>query len=451
MMAPTRSRQLVRLAFGALCLLLVGTVAGTRAQTPPPSPEPSGSPAPATPGASPTPTVPVGQPVRPAAGVPLADQLPDAELVYGYALQDFDTAAYVKAAGGYLAGYTELVDGVSLSGAEVVQRVADAYSVSPRALLALVQMASGWVTNPDPVERGFPAGEPLPGLYVGLSAAADGLNRLYYGHKNQGQRAFPVAGGAQVLLDDTNSATFALVGYVSRNVTLADWSGLEQPSRYSLAYAQLFGDPFANAAAEGDVPLAALPQLELRLPFANGEIWFFALGPHSGWGVGGPRAAVDFAPPPAEQTGCAPSGAWVTAAATGRVLRSEATGLILEIPERRYPLDGYAGTGWVHVYTHLAATDRPKVGALVRVGERLGHPSCEASLLNLARVSISRRFNGEWIAVDDPRAPLVLDGWAALPGPEPGSGWLAHAGVAPRPAGLTKDPAVNGVTALPQP
>ena len=35
MMAPTRLRPLVRLGLGALCLLLVGTVASTRAQTPP--------------------------------------------------------------------------------------------------------------------------------------------------------------------------------------------------------------------------------------------------------------------------------------------------------------------------------------------------------------------------------------------------------------------------------
>jgi hypothetical protein len=451
MMAPTRRRLLLRSTFVVAGLLLAGSAGHSRAQTPPPGPEPTGSSSPAAAIPSPTAGPPLGQPVRPAAGVPLANMLPNGELVYGYALKGFDTVAYVKAAGGYLASYQELVDGVSLSGAEVVQRVAEAYSVSPRVLLALIEMASGWVTDPNPMERGFPAGEPLPGLYVGLSAAADGLNRLYYGHKDEGQRAFPIAGGGQILLDDTNSATFAVVGYVSRNVTLADWSGLEQPSRYSLVYAQLFGDPFANAAEAGDAPVAALPQVELMLPFAGGEIWFFVRGPHSGWGVGGPRAAVDFAPPPEEQTGCTPSGAWVTAAATGRVLQSQATGLVLEIPDRNYPLDGFAGTGWVHVYTHLAAADRPTVGTLVRVGERLGHPSCEASLLPLARVSVSRRFHGEWIAVDDPRAPLVFDHWAALPGPEAGSGWLAHTGVAPRPAGLTKDLAVNSVSALPQP
>jgi len=63
-------------------------------------------------------------------------------------------------------------------------------------------------------------------------------------------------------------------------------------------------------------------------------------------------------------------------------------------------------------------------------------------------VSFSRRYNGEWVSADHPTAPLVLGGWAATPGLEPGEGFLLHEGIAPRVATPSKNPALNGVTAL---
>ncbi len=438
----SRRRGFGNAALAVVLAALVTGVAGPMAAQAPPG---EGGTATANPTPGPT-AVPVGAVARPAATYPLAEMLPDNELVYGYTRQTFDTAAFVAEQGGYLARYNEVVDGEVLSGAAVVQQVAEDFSVNPALLLALIQAYGRWVTDPNPPERSFPVGEPLPGLFAGLSAAADGLNRLYYGHRHDDLRVFPVANGRQVALERTNAATFALVGYLSRNVPLAEWAGLREPSRVSLAYARLFGDPAAKTPpGEPNPP----PAMSLALPFQPGEVWYYVLGPHSPWGVGGPRAAVDFAPPPASVSGCAPSPAWVTAVADGVVLRSRTSGVVVDVAAPGFPPDDFEGSGWVHVYTHLSPLERVAAGTRVRAGDRLGHPSCDGSLVPEARLAFSRRFNGEWVPVDEARAPLSLGDWTALPGPEPGSGWLVHRTLPPRLAGPEKQDARNGVAAVP--
>lgn len=425
------------LALGLAAGGIAATVGLLTAQAPT---EPAGE-ARETPTPGPT-AVPVGAVAEPAASYPMADMLPDNELVYGYLLQTFDTEEVVARHGGYLSRYNEVVNGEVLSGSVIVQQVAEDFSVSPALLLALIQAQSRWVTDPNPSERSFPVGEPLPGLFAGLSAAADGLNRLYYGHRHDALRTFPVANGRQVLLEHTNAATFAVVGYLSRDVPLAAWAGLQAPSRVSLAYAQLFGDPFLKAPPrEPDPP----PIVRPALPFPAGEMWYYVLGPHSPWGVGGPAAAIDFAPPPATVSGCGPSAGWVTAAAEGKVLRSRTSGVVVDVSAPGFPPDDFEGSGWVHVYAHLSPLERVAPGTRVRTGDRLGHPACDGGLVPQARVAFSRRFNGEWVPVDDGRAPLTLGEWTALPGPEPGSGWLAHPSLPPRLAGLEKQAAKNGI------
>ncbi len=74
--------------------------------------------------------------------------IPDSELVYGPAAKNFDVAAFVAEYGGFLLAYTEEVEGVVLTGPQVVQLIADRFSVNPRLLLAALEYSSGWVTNP---------------------------------------------------------------------------------------------------------------------------------------------------------------------------------------------------------------------------------------------------------------------------------------------------------------
>ena len=67
--------------------------------------------------------------------------IPDSELVYGPASAQFDAAAFIKNAGGYLANYTEAVNdptlpdvnGKTLTAAQIILEVAQDYSVNPRS------------------------------------------------------------------------------------------------------------------------------------------------------------------------------------------------------------------------------------------------------------------------------------------------------------------------------
>jgi LasA protease len=76
--------------------------------------------------------------------------IPDAELVFGPRSDDFDPGEFLARFDSYLARYQEEVDGESLTGAQIVERVAREYSVSPRLLMAVLEYQSGWVTQANP-------------------------------------------------------------------------------------------------------------------------------------------------------------------------------------------------------------------------------------------------------------------------------------------------------------
>ena len=111
--------------------------------------------------------------------------IPDSELVYGPSSVDFDIKDFISDAGGYLTTYSEELDGVVYSGADVINKVAQDFSVNPRLLLAILEYQSGWVTQPAPFNASLK--NPLginntwrTGLYHQLIWAADNLNRGYY-------------------------------------------------------------------------------------------------------------------------------------------------------------------------------------------------------------------------------------------------------------------------------
>ncbi|MCA1554988.1 MAG: LysM peptidoglycan-binding domain-containing protein, partial [Chloroflexi bacterium] len=89
---------------------------------------------------APAPPIPAPQPpteVQPPHDAPGDKIISDSEAVYSPAYADFDIAAFVRQQNGFLASYSESVDGDSLSGAQVVQLVAERLSVGPRVLLTL--------------------------------------------------------------------------------------------------------------------------------------------------------------------------------------------------------------------------------------------------------------------------------------------------------------------------
>jgi len=111
--------------------------------------------------------------------------IPDSELINGPTAIFFDVASFIESQTGYLKEYREEVDQRSLSGAQIVQRVASEYSVNPKLLLAVLEFQSNWVNDPNPRTStlDYPLGNTdawRRGLYLQLSWAADNLNQGYY-------------------------------------------------------------------------------------------------------------------------------------------------------------------------------------------------------------------------------------------------------------------------------
>ncbi|MCF6278229.1 MAG: M23 family metallopeptidase [Anaerolineales bacterium] len=332
--------------------------------------------------------------------------IPDSELVYGPASLLLNTEEYINRQGGYLAAYTQEVDDEILSGAEIVLRVAQDYSVNPRLLLALLEYQSGWVTNATVDEMYYPLryyDDWHAGLYRQLTWTANELNRGYYLWKANAVNEWSLADGSTVAINPTiNAGTAALQNYFALLYSREIWNVDVTENGFFATYQALFGYPF-DYAIEPLLPIGLI-QPPLTLPFATGETWSFTGGPHGGWDSGSGWAALDFAAP-GDPIGCAPAPAWTLAAAPGVVVRAENGAVVIDLDG-----DGYEQTGWTLLYMHTASDGRVQLGNRLEVGDRIGHPSCEGGLSYASHLHFARRYNGEWIPADG-SIPFVLDGW----------------------------------------
>ncbi len=210
---------------------------------------------------------------------PGGELLPDSEVVYSPAAADFDVTAFVASAGGFLSRFSEtLEDGTELSGAEVVQRVAEENSINPRLLLALLEFRAGWVYGipQDADARTYPLGFSIPdrpGLYQELSVACSQLARGYYGWRQGNLTETRPDDGGTVRWNPTLNAgsvavlhVFALLSGTNR------W--LDQvvgPQAFPVLYTTMFGEARARVIDPLLPPDLAQPTLEL--PFTAGEGW----------------------------------------------------------------------------------------------------------------------------------------------------------------------------------
>lgn len=347
--------------------------------------------------------VPAPNPVGQAPGFKI---IPDSELVYGPASIYFNIDAFIQSQNGYLATYTQDINGALLSAADIISLVSRNYSINPRLLIALLEYQSGWVTNPEPFNISYPMGlldEGHYGLYRQLTWAANDLNRGYYLWRANAISTVVLNDGTIAPLDPSiNAGTAALQYFFSDLDDRATWEADSGATGLLLTYYVFFGNPFDYAIE----PLisSTLQQPELTLPFQSGQTWYFTGGPHGGWDAGSAWAALDFAPP-GDNGGCAASSYWVKAMADGPVIRASNGALIQDLDN-----DGYEQTGWVILYMHIAADGRAQPGDYLFAGENVGHPSCEGGVSNATHVHIARKYNGEWIAADG-SLPFNLDGW----------------------------------------
>jgi LasA protease len=351
--------------------------------------------------------------------------LPDSEVVYSPAYVDFEVAEFVNKKHGYLADYVELVNGKQTAGAEIIDIVASRFSVGPRALLALIEYQSGWVTGAPRTEADqyFPLGLQdggRAGLYLQLSWAANRINEGYYGYKRQGIFAFRFADGGRGLAGPgLNAGSVGLQNVLAMTSDWETWRRAVGPGGFIRAYHDLFGDPSARAI-EPLIP-ANLTQPPLYLPWEGQKTWYFSGGPHAAWMDGSAWAALDFAPSDVRGH-CAVSNEAATAAAPGMVLRDEDNQVLVDLDQ-----DGYEQTGWVLFYLHLVPVENLGPGTMLAQGDPIGYPSCEGGLANSSHVHIARRYNGEWMAADGP-VPMVLSGWTVVEGAGQYDGELVKGG-----------------------
>jgi LasA protease len=336
--------------------------------------------------------------------------IPDSELVNSPGAIGFDIASFINEKHGFLASYSEDVNGTQMSGIEIFQRIAQNYSVSPRLLLAVLEHQSGWVTESQPQkgDRQFPIGLKNPqakGLNRELAWAANSLNRGYYLWQVNGIANWVLRDNTSVPIAATINAGTAGVQYLfSQLYGLPEWTQAVGSEGLFATYNRLFGSPFYYAI-EPLLP-TRLVQPTMQLPFEEEKTWSFTGGPHGGWDTGSAWAGLDFAPP-GDGVECESSDEWVTAVANGKVLRTGEGQVIQELDN-----DGNEQTGWVVLYMHVEDRDRVKPGTLLKAGDRIGHPSCEGGVSDGTHVHLARKYNGEWIPADQ-KVPFVLDGWVS--------------------------------------
>jgi murein DD-endopeptidase MepM/ murein hydrolase activator NlpD len=350
-------------------------------------------------------------PPEPEGNGPAFKVIPDSELVYSPGNVSFDTAAFIEEKGGYLASYQEEVEGRQASGTEIVQRVAQDFSVNPRLLLAVLEHQSRWVTQSRPAEEtlDYPIGvyeEWRQGLYFQLAWAADRLNRGYYLWRVNGVPVWNLADGSSIPIDPTiNAGTAAIQGFFALFHDRQAWEQAVTENGFFATYNALFGNPF-QYAVEPLIP-PDLTQPAMQLPFEPKKTWAFTGGPHGGWGGGSAWAALDFAPP-GKALGCVQSDAWVVAVADGPIVRSGIGAVVQDLDG-----DGLEQTGWSMLYMHIESRERVEAGTTLVAGDRIGHPSCEGGVSTGTHLHLARRYNGEWISADQ-GLPFVLDGWVSM-------------------------------------
>ncbi|NLG96662.1 MAG: LysM peptidoglycan-binding domain-containing M23 family metallopeptidase [Chloroflexi bacterium] len=352
--------------------------------------------------------------------------LPDAEIVYSPASVDFPVEEFVRQAGGYLSTYTERVDQETLTGAQIIQRVASETSTNPRLLLAFLEYRSGWVLgSPNAnTQTAYPIGfyaDQYSGLHKEMTLVARQLTIGYYGWRSGKVTSLEFVDNSRRRIDPTINAGTAALQYLFAKLYKPDaWMAeLYTPGSFVTFYREKFGDPWQRHAALGPLLPDGLAQPPVELPFAQGESWSFTGGPHLSWGTGGPNGALDFAPAAVER-GCGVSRFWTTAVAPGLVVRSERGAVALDLDG-----DGYEQTGWVFFYFHVAQQDRVAAGTYLNANDPVGHPSCEGGRATGTHVHIARKYNGEWIPADG-FVPFTLSGWQVIAGERAYSGSLVN-------------------------
>lgn len=353
--------------------------------------------------------------------------IPDSELVYSGTAADFNIGDYVRGAGGELSTHREYLGSTGwTTGSEAIKRLALENSINPRLLLALLEYESRWVRGNavDVVHRDYPMGYInlyYRGLFGQMLWAVNQLSIGYYGWRTGTLTELEFPDGSRLRINpQLNAGTVAIQYLFSKQHSQSQWAQMIDPSNGFVAvYTDMFGDPWARADKLEPLLPQGLTQPTLALPFAPEIGWSYTGGPHGAWEHDGALAAIDFAPF-TDHGGCDTTPTWVTAAASGTIVRSD-RGIVVQDLDG----DGFEQTGWALVYLHIATQGRVEVGTYVQRDDHIGHASCEGGQATGTHLHFARKYNGEWIAADGP-IPFVLSGWTVRQGNAPYEGLLTR-------------------------
>lgn len=341
--------------------------------------------------------------------------LPDSAVINSPCALELNITEFVNNAGGYLSSFSQVVAGERISGAAVVQRVADNQSVNPLLLLAFIEYRSGLVYGHyPPVDIYHPLelnNERFKGLYQELSLAARMINAGYYGWRygTLNDMIFIDEIGARVPAN-LNAGSVGVIHLFARLYPSFEWEArLLGADGFLLRYQAMFGDPMICASRVEPLLTDQVVTPELQLPFAEGEVWVFTAGPHYSWVEGTPLGALDFAPN-IKDADCFVSPKYAVAVASGTVTRSD-NGVVMQTLEDENGLP----SGWEVLYMHIAAEDRVAQGVRLKANDPVGHPSCEGGNATGSHVHIARKYKGEWIGSAE-LLPFILSGWQVIPG-----------------------------------
>lgn len=353
---------------------------------------------------------------------------PDSEVVFSPTAMDFDTMTFIQTLDGYLKSYREYIFPIGITtGAEIIQKVAQDYSINPRLLLSLLEYNSHWLLGqPQSFQEQL-----YPMKYISfedrdlhsqLAWAANQISIGYYRWRDGSLVQLAFENGSTLRLAPTlNAGTVGVMYYFAQIMDRNEWELATDPLiGVAGLHNVLFGDAWGRAAQGEPLFPPELTQPFLILPFIKHQIWAYTGGPHGAWTIEGSQAALDFAPGSVRR-GCASSPLWIAASAPGVIVRLGNGVLILDLDG-----DGKEQTGWVLFFLHVEPLESLHAGKWVDQGDWLGHPSCEGGRATGTHLHIARKFNGEWIPADGP-IPFVLNGWQAHAGDKPYAGTLTRA------------------------
>jgi LasA protease len=374
-----------------------------------------------------------------------ASLLPNHLFVNGLAQTGFNITEFIRGSPGWLNGYIDNSAGNAVTGGQIVESLALTYSISPRLVLALLEYQLKALSDPS-LPKSFPLGSPdstRKTLARQLSWAANVLNNGYYGWREGSLTQFTLTDGTPVQPSPwDNAASVGIQYYFSHSLTGQGYQEAVSANGLAQTYQTLFGAVDWGEDVEKAFMPGSLKQPDFSLPFLPGKKWAFTGGPHSGWGIGEPRSALDFAPP-SDTAGCDASPEWAVAMAGGVVARSEGGMVVLDLDQ-----DGNAQTGWTIFYFHILPGSAPRVGNLLKTGDRIGHPSCSGGNSSGRNVHIARLFNGEWIPAGG-TLPFTMAGWVAAAAENEYQGTLTRGAQVVRSSNVGDGPSQIEADAIP--